>query len=165
MLCSHWLSLASHVPVCWGRTFPSCPQRSRFFGLLMKPLNGSLKNKLIAKCVCHYKPIIRKLPHHLASTPMEIYCLQVFSTCQLISKNPNVFPLLNISVILWTQKSSQLNFPGEMWFPKLIPYDPGRRIKIVFVVIWVVVNISVSSCPWWVFSFQHQWYLFHCCLY
>lgn len=43
---------------------------------------------------------------------------------------------------------TQFYFPGEVWFPELVPYDLGRGIKIILIAFWVVVfKIPVSSCP------------------
>lgn len=45
-----------------------------------------------------------------------------------------------------------------MWFPKLMPYDSGRGVRIIFIALWVVFNISVSSCPGWLARFECHYY-------
>jgi len=57
---------------------------------------------------------------------------------QLISKIPAPCAVKYIHDTVDTENLTQLYFPGEMWFPKLMPYDLGRGIKIVFIVIWVL---------------------------
>lgn len=151
----HSWSLCAEVESCQG------VQTSWCFGLLMKPLCASLRNTQISESVCSYRYVITILdsPSVGMLPVLRDSCLHsgILSPVSWSPKSQCLCAVKYIPDSVDTENLTQLYFPGEMWFPKLMPYDLGRGIKIVFTVIWVVVfKISASSCPWWVFGLQPQ---------